>query len=105
MPSDFSFAADNTPSDQSDSVCNGQGRHHFTVRSPSETSPKSASRSPPAGNARLAAIVDLSFAVARGPIANVELGIEVKILANAIIKQIGRVQTDLVSQVAEFIIR
>lgn len=47
-------------------------------------------------------IVDPGFAVARGPIANVELGIEVKILAKAMIKQIGRVQTDLVSQVAEF---
>ncbi|MBA2625083.1 MAG: hypothetical protein H0U89_05710 [Acidimicrobiia bacterium] len=47
-------------------------------------------------------IVDPGFAVARGPIANVELGIEVKILAKAMIKQIGRVKTDLVSQVTEF---
>lgn len=48
------------------------------------------------------AIVDAGFSVARGPIANVEIGIEVKILAKAMIKQIGRVQNDLRDQVAQF---
>lgn len=48
------------------------------------------------------AIVDPGFTVARGPIANVELGVEVKILAKAMIKQIGRVTTDLKNQVDQF---
>jgi hypothetical protein len=47
-------------------------------------------------------IVDPGFAVARGPIANVEIGIEVKILAKAMIKQIDRVMNDLKGQVAHF---
>lgn len=48
------------------------------------------------------AIVDPGFTVARGPIANVEIGVEVKILAKAMIKQIGRVTTDLKTQVDHF---
>lgn len=50
----------------------------------------------------IVAIVDPGFAVARGPVANVEIGIEVKILAKAMIKQISRVKTDLKDQVSEF---
>lgn len=50
----------------------------------------------------IVAIVDPGFAVARGPVANVEIGVEVKILAKAMIKQISRVKTDLTNQVAEF---
>lgn len=42
------------------------------------------------------------FKVARGPIATVEIGIEVKILAKAMIKQIDRVMTDLANQVQHF---
>jgi len=42
------------------------------------------------------------FKVARGPIATVEIGIEVKILAKAMIKQIDRVMTDLGNQVQHF---
>ena len=42
------------------------------------------------------------FVVARGPVANVEIGIEAKILAKAMIKQIDRVITDLKGQVAQF---
>lgn len=47
------------------------------------------------------AIVDPGFAVARGPIATVEIGAETKILAKAMIKQIDRVIGDLQRQ-AEF---
>lgn len=42
------------------------------------------------------------FVVARGPIATVEIGSEVKILAKAMIKQIDRVMTDLQNQKREF---
>src|SRR6266516_6921164 len=42
------------------------------------------------------------FKVARGPIATVEIGVEVKILAKAMIKQIDRVINDLRNQVAQF---
>ena len=42
------------------------------------------------------------FVVARGPVANVEIGIEAKILAKAMIKQIDRVITDLKGQVTQF---
>lgn len=42
------------------------------------------------------------FLVARGPIATVEIGTEVKILAKAMIKQIDRVMTDLQNQRREF---
>ena len=48
------------------------------------------------------AVVHSGFKVARGPIANVEIGVEVKILAKAMIKQIGRVQNDLRDQVDQF---
>jgi hypothetical protein len=48
------------------------------------------------------ALGDPGFTVARGPIANVEMGVEVKILAKAMIKQIDRVKTDLVEQVRQF---
>jgi hypothetical protein len=42
------------------------------------------------------------FAVARGPVANIEIGAETKILAKAMIKQIDRVIGDLVRQIEEF---
>ncbi len=42
------------------------------------------------------------FAVARGQLATVELGVEVKILAKAMIKQIDRVGSDLRGQVEHF---
>lgn len=42
------------------------------------------------------------FIVARGPVATVEIGTEVKILAKAMIKQIDRVMTDLQNQRREF---
>ena len=42
------------------------------------------------------------FVVARGPIATVEIGAEVKILANSMIKQIDRVINDLKNQAREF---
>jgi len=48
------------------------------------------------------AIVDPGFLVARGPIATVEVGIEVKVLAKAMIKQIDRVINDLRNQVTQF---
>lgn len=48
------------------------------------------------------AIFDVGYLVGRGPIATVEIGIEVKILAKAMIKQIDRVINDLRNQVAQF---
>jgi hypothetical protein len=48
------------------------------------------------------AVVDEGFAVARGPVANIEIGAETKILAKAMIKQIDRVIGDLVRQTEEF---
>ena len=42
------------------------------------------------------------FVVARGPVATVEIGTEVKILAKAMIKQIDRVMNDLQNQRREF---
>jgi hypothetical protein len=48
------------------------------------------------------AIVDQGYLVSRGPIATVEIGCEVKILAKAMIKQIDRVIGDLIKQVAHF---
>lgn len=45
---------------------------------------------------------DPGYDVARGPIATVEIGVEVKILQKAMIKQIDRVQNDLRHQVMEF---
>lgn len=47
-------------------------------------------------------IEDQGYRVARGPIATVEVGAEVKILAKAMIKQIDRVIGDLVKQVGQF---
>lgn len=48
------------------------------------------------------AIVERGFVVARGPIANIEIGAETKILAKAMIKQIDRVIGDLVRQADVF---
>ena len=47
-------------------------------------------------------LVDPGYKVARGPVATVEIGIEVKILAKAMIKQIDRVKSDLANQVKNF---
>jgi hypothetical protein len=49
-----------------------------------------------------APIINSRYLVGRGPIATVEIGIEVKILAKAMIKQIDRVINDLKNQVAQF---
>ncbi len=49
-----------------------------------------------------APILDAGYEVARGPIATVEIGVEVKVLAKAMIKQIDRVINDLRNQVARF---
>jgi hypothetical protein len=46
--------------------------------------------------------VEQGYSVARGPIAAVEIGVEVKILAKAMIKQIDRVINDLRNQVVQF---
>ncbi len=48
------------------------------------------------------AITDMGYLVPRGPIATVEIGVEVKILAKAMIKQIDRVINDLRNQVVQF---
>lgn len=48
------------------------------------------------------AIFDAGYRVGRGPIATVEIGVEVKILAKAMIKQIDRVINDLKNQVTQF---
>jgi hypothetical protein len=45
---------------------------------------------------------DEGFAVARGPVATIEIGVETKILAKAMIKQIDRVIGDLVRQTEQF---
>lgn len=47
-------------------------------------------------------IDDPGFEVARGPVATVEIGVEVKILAKAMIKQIDRVIGDFTKQVVHF---
>jgi hypothetical protein len=47
-------------------------------------------------------LTDAGYLVARGPIATVEIGVEVKILAKAMIKQIDRVINDLRNQVLQF---
>ena len=47
-------------------------------------------------------IRDEGYAVARGRVATLEIGVEVKILAKAMIKQIDRVINDLRNQVAQF---
>ena len=46
--------------------------------------------------------VDPGYIVARGPIATVEIGVEVKVLFKAMIKQIDRVVNDLRNQVVQF---
>jgi len=46
--------------------------------------------------------LDTGYKVARGPVATIEIGIEVKILAKAMIKQIDRVKSDLVNQSQNF---
>ena len=47
-------------------------------------------------------IIDEGYIVARGPLATVEIGVEVKILAKAMIKQIDRVINDLRNQAGQF---
>ncbi len=47
-------------------------------------------------------IDDPGYKVAHGPVATVEIGVEVKILSKAMIKQIDRVIGDLVKQVGQF---
>ena len=47
-------------------------------------------------------VIDPGYKVARGPVATIEIGVEVKILAKAMIKQIDRVQSDLTHQVTHF---
>jgi hypothetical protein len=49
-----------------------------------------------------AAVTEKGMSVARGPVANIEIGAETKILAKAMIKQIDRVINDLVNQVSQF---
>jgi hypothetical protein len=48
------------------------------------------------------AVEDPRFTVARGQVATVEIGVEVKILAKAMIKQIVRVKNDLSDQIKQF---
>jgi hypothetical protein len=48
------------------------------------------------------AITDPGYHVKRGPIATIEIGIEVKIIQKAMIRQIDRVINDLRGQVAQF---
>ena len=48
------------------------------------------------------AITEQGFLVARGPVANIEIGAETKVLAKAMIKQIDRVINDLNNQVKQF---
>jgi hypothetical protein len=47
-------------------------------------------------------VIDPGYKVARGPVATIEIGVEVKILAKAMIKQIDRVKSDLANQVQNF---
>jgi hypothetical protein len=47
-------------------------------------------------------VADPGYAVARGPIATASIGVEMKILAKAMIKQIDRVINDLRNQVDQF---
>jgi hypothetical protein len=48
------------------------------------------------------AVREAALKVARGPVATIEIGTEVKILAKAMIKQIDRVLGDLIKQVEHF---
>lgn len=50
----------------------------------------------------IAPITDVGYAIKRGPIATIEIGVEVKILMKAMIKQIDRVSSDLRGQVVHF---
>lgn len=50
----------------------------------------------------VAPIADPGYAVKRGPIATIEIGIEVKIVQKAMLRQIDRVINDLKGQVAQF---
>lgn len=47
-------------------------------------------------------VPDPGYAVARGNVATIEIGVETKILAKAMIKQVDRVMTSLGQQIAEF---
>src|ERR1700756_2824620 len=49
-----------------------------------------------------AAVADPDYSVGRGPVATIEIGVETKILAKAMIKQIDRVIGDLIRQAEEF---
>jgi len=48
------------------------------------------------------AYTEKGFIVGRGPVANIEIGAETKILSKAMIKQIDRVISDLISQAGHF---
>ena len=48
------------------------------------------------------AVFEPGFAVGGGPISNVEIGVEVKVIAKAMLKQLGRVENDLRDQVQQF---
>ena len=47
-------------------------------------------------------IVDDGYFVARGHVATIEIGVEVKIMSKAMIKQVGRVQSDIRDQLQHF---
>lgn len=47
-------------------------------------------------------VIHSGHVVARGPLATVEIGVEIKVLLKAMIKQIDRVMNDLRNQVVEF---
>ncbi len=47
-------------------------------------------------------LMDVGHAVPRGHVATVEIGVEVKIMSKAMIKQIGRVQSDIRDQLQHF---
>jgi hypothetical protein len=47
-------------------------------------------------------VVDPGYKVARGPVATIEIGVEVKVILKAMIKQIDRVKRDLANQVLNF---
>ncbi len=49
-----------------------------------------------------AVVHDLGYAVARGPLATIEIGTETKIMCKAMVRQIDRVIGDLVRQVEQF---
>jgi hypothetical protein len=50
----------------------------------------------------VAALTEKGLLVSRGPVANIQIGAETKILAKAMIKQIDRVISDLIGQVDHF---